>query len=325
MTRPRLDPASAKIRRLVASVLEPGGTYVVAVSGGADSMSLAAACAFLATKGHSFYTVTVDHGLQEDSAHISRRTREVCAALGLDGEVVAVQVSQTSAGVEADARTARYRALDQVARTRGAAGILLAHTQTDQAESVLLGLLRGSGARSLAGMRVRTGVYIRPLLGVTRAETEAATTAQNIPVWHDPMNRDPAFMRVKVRTQLMPALANVLGPGVEANLARTAHLLAMDSDELESQTHSDRYVRGDVLDHSAADLPPALRTRVIRDWLWQFSPTNESGYLHIMEIDQLLTGQRAGAVSCPPAARVTRTAHGDVQFVRLDGASPIYR
>lgn len=323
--RPRLDPASAKIRKAVEDALEPGHTYLIAVSGGADSMSLAAACAFLARKDYQFVAVTVDHGLQEGSAEVAARTQRALTDLGLTATVQTAEVTETSDGLEADARTARYAALDKAAKENGTSGILLAHTQNDQAETVLLGLLRGSGARSLAGMRPRTGRYIRPLLGITRAETESATTAQNIPVWNDPMNFDSSFTRVKVRTQLMPALAEVAGPGVYANLARTAHLLAMDSDELEAQTDAQAHIRGDTLLRTAAELPAALRTRVIRDWLWQFSPTNEAGFHHVTAIDDLLTGARAGAVSCPPAAEVVRTRSGDVQFRRRDGQAPIYR
>lgn len=323
--RPRLDPASAKIRRAVETVLTPGNTYIVAVSGGADSMSLAAACAFLQRRGYQFVAVTVDHGLQEASAEVAAATQGALTDLGLAAVVEKVHITPTADGLEADARAARYAALERAADAHQATGILLGHTQNDQAETVLLGLMRGSGARSLAGMRAQTGKYLRPLLGITRTETESATSAQHIPVWNDPMNDDPSFTRVKVRAQLMPALVDVAGPGVYANLARTAHLLAMDSDELEAQTDSATYVRGDKLLHSAAELPAAIRTRVIRDWLWQFSPTNEAGFHHVTEIDELLTGSKTGAVSCPPAAEVVRTENGDVQFRRRDGRPPIYR
>lgn len=325
MNRPRLDPASAKIRRHVTAALTPERTYIVAVSGGADSMSMAAACAFLLTRGYRFHAVTVDHGLQSHSAEVAAATAATLISLGLPATVRRVQVEKTAAGVEADARTARYAALDAAMAEHCAHGILLAHTRNDQAETVLLGLMRGSGARSLSGMRVHNGPYVRPLLGITREETEAATRAQGIDVWDDPMNVDPSFTRVRVRKELIPAFERVLGGGVVANLARTAEMLAMDSDALESMTHAGDYIRGRVLLGHAKDLVPAIRTRVVRDWLWQFAPADEAGYYHVKAVDELLTGKRTGAVSCPPGSEVVRLGTGDLQMVRLDGLNPIYR
>ncbi len=141
-------------------------------------------------------------------------------------------------GPEAAARSARYAALAAAARRAGAAPggvwIMLGHTLDDQAETVLLGLARGSGARSLAGMSPQAGRYLRPLLRIRRAQTAAACTALGLPPWDDPHNCDPAFTRVRVRRELMPALATALGPGVAEALARTADLLRADADALDA-------------------------------------------------------------------------------------------
>ena len=213
--RPHLDPDSTVIRRAVADCLpdEPG-RFIVAVSGGPDSVALAAACAHLdATTEHSFTAVIVDHGLQPGSAHIAVRTAGMVMGLGLPAIVRTVKVERTASGLEADARSARYGALEEARIAVGAQAVLTGHTRDDQAETVLLGLLRGSGSRALAAMRPRTGTVWRPLLGIERRQTVASAYAQRIPVWHDPMNRDPDYTRVNVRQRVLPALTDHLGGG----------------------------------------------------------------------------------------------------------------
>ena len=179
--------------------------------------------------------VVVDHGLQDGSADVAARGgRRPCAALGLDPvEVVTVTVPPaTGEGLEAAARTARYAALEEAAARLGAAVVLLGHTRDDQAEQVLLGLVRGSGARSLAGMPAARDHLRRPLLGTTREQTRAACEAEGLAWWDDPMNEDPAFTRVRARRALAD-LERDLGPGVAAALARTADLLREDADHLD--------------------------------------------------------------------------------------------
>jgi len=153
-------------------------------------------------------------------------------------------------GPEAAARDARYAALDAAAARHGAAAVLLGHTRDDQAEGVLLGLARGSGARSLAGMPAVRGVLRRPLLGLSRAETVAACAALGLDPWHDPTN-DPAAgdagapARSRVRARVLPVLERELGPGVAAALARSADLLREDADALDA-------LAADLLDRAAA-------------------------------------------------------------------------
>lgn len=356
---PRLDRASADIRNAVRALLsvapagsldhpgaevpaaaaqhvpesapQPAAEYVLAVSGGADSMALAAACAHLGTRpgpaapAPRFHAVVVDHGLQDGSAATAAAVVEHLHALGLSAEAVRVAVDPAHGGVEAAARSARYAALESIRATRGSAAILTGHTRDDQAETVLLGLLRGSGARSLAGMRPRAGQLWRPLLDITRAQTRASCTAAGIPVWDDPMNTDPRFARVRARTRVLPVLEAELGPGAARALARTAALLAADSDALEAQAAAARpaHTSGPEVHATAAELPQAVRTRVLRDWLRDHAGTaQEVGAHHVEAVDELLTGRRRGAVSVPGSAEVRRTAGGGLIFTRLGPPAP---
>ena len=244
-------PADAAARRAVRAALRdlaPGSLVLVACSGGADSLALAAATAFVASRdGVRAGAVVVDHGLQEGSGDVAARAGEQCRALGLDPvEVRSVRVVERG-GLEAAARHARYALLDDVAHRTGAAAVLLGHTLDDQAETVLLGLARGSGARSLAGMAARRGIYRRPLLSLRRSDTEAVCAANGLTWWTDPTNGGPAPLdaatpdraggdlplRSQVRTRVLPVLEDVLGPGVALTLARTADQLREDADLLD--------------------------------------------------------------------------------------------
>jgi tRNA(Ile)-lysidine synthase len=270
--RPRLTPPIADIRRAVRGALTGGPVVLVALSGGPDSLALAAATAFEAPRaGLSAGAVIVDHGLQHDSAAVAERVAGQARALGLDPvRVVRVEVG-ADGGPEAAARTARYEALDAVADELGASAILLGHTLDDQAETVLLGLARGSGAVSLQGMALVTGLYRRPLLGIRRETTEQACADAGLEPWRDPHNDDPAYARVRVRGTVLPMLEAELGPGVAEALARTAEQLREDAEALDTFAHE---VAEDVteLDEAGVSLgvaalaanPPALRQRLIR-------------------------------------------------------------
>jgi len=262
--RPRLTPAIADTRRAVRDALaalragagSAGGSprlVLVALSGGPDSLALAAATAFEAPRaGLRAGAVVVDHGLQDGSAEVAARAAAQAEELGLAPVLVrrvAVAARPSSPapperastgpaptdypGPESAARAARYAALDAAAEETGAAAILLGHTLDDQAETVLLGLARGSGAASLQGMPPASGRCLRPFLGLRRATTEAACAEQGLEPWRDPQNADPAFARARVRTRLMPALEAELGPGVAEALARTAEQLREDAEALD--------------------------------------------------------------------------------------------
>jgi len=232
-------PAVAAARLAVSAAtsdLPAGALVLVACSGGTDSLALAAAAAFVARRGaRRAGAVVVDHGLQEGSADVAARAAEACRGLGLDPVVVVRVVVGASGGPEAAARDARYAALEKAAADAGAAAVLLGHTLDDQAETVLLGLARGSGARSLAGMPTSRGAFRRPILGLRRSDTAAACEAQGLVPWHDPTNAggpdDP--LRSRVRAEVMPVLDRVLGPGVPQALARTADQLAEDAAALD--------------------------------------------------------------------------------------------
>ncbi|GAB6901097.1 tRNA lysidine(34) synthetase TilS [Kineosporia succinea] len=216
------------------SDLTPAGRVLVACSGGPDSLTLAAVTVTTA-RAHGFAAgaVVVDHGWSPAASAAGSAAAHECRSLGLDPvELVRVHASGPG-GPEAAARDARYRALDEAAARRGAAAVLLGHTLDDQAETVLLGLGRGSGARSLAGMPARRGVFRRPFLGVRREVVARAGQALGLHPWHDPANDDPVYTRVRVR-QLAPALEQALGPGVAQALARSAAMLREDADALDA-------------------------------------------------------------------------------------------
>ncbi|MEU8341903.1 tRNA lysidine(34) synthetase TilS [Actinomadura meyerae] len=303
------DPAVAAVRLAVRRVLAdlPADTMVLAAcSGGADSLALAGALAFEAPRaGRHAGGITIDHGLQDGSDERADAVVRTMAALGLDpAGSVAVTVDGPG-GPENAARDARYKALDEAARRLRSAVVLLGHTQDDQAETVLLGLARGSGARSLSGMpaefRRQDVLYLRPLLGLDRATTRRACEAMGLEPWDDPHNIDPAYARVRVRHEALPALEKALGPGVAEALARTARMLRDDADalddlatrafgELEAPEDGHRVaLRLEGLD----DLPRAVRTRVLRMAAVKAgSPPGTLAAVHVEAVDRLVTAWR---------------------------------
>lgn len=250
-----------------------GTAVIVALSGGADSLALAAAVAFEAPKlDIRALAVTIDHGLQEGSATVAAHAATQARALGLDAIVVPVTVDENHPdGPEAAARAARYDALERTADEAGAGPILLAHTLDDQAETVLLGLARGSGAASLQGMAPVAGRRLRPLLDIRRETVRAACIAQDLEPWNDPHNSDEKYTRVRVRTTVLPVLEAELGPGIAQALARTAEQLREDNDAFAEMIEE---TIEDIVEHAEAGIavsvpalvanPAALRNRIIR-------------------------------------------------------------
>ncbi|MBE1532921.1 tRNA(Ile)-lysidine synthase [Actinomadura algeriensis] len=305
---------------------------LAACSGGADSLALAGALAFVAPRlGIAAGAVTIDHGLQEGSGARADAVVRTLADLGLDPVgSVAVTVG-TQGGMENAARDARYAALDDAALRLGASAVLLGHTLNDQAETVLLGLARGSGARSLSGMPpefTRRAVapsgrrdvsdvrYLRPLLELDRTTTRRACLAMGLEPWDDPHNDDPAYTRVRVRSDALPALEKALGPGVTEALARTARMLREDADvldDLATRAYADLdapeqgYAVAVRLD-GLAELPRAVRTRVLRTAAVKAgSPPGTLAAVHVDAVDRLVTawhGQRH--VDLPGGLRACR-------------------
>ncbi|HEX5335217.1 MAG TPA: tRNA lysidine(34) synthetase TilS [Propionicimonas sp.] len=266
MARRVLGPATLEVVQAVEAVAD--GPMLVACSGGPDSLALAAAAVIVGTRaGLGVRAAVVDHGLQSGSADIAAEVVARLAGLGLDAVVLRVAVDAAGAGVEAGAREARYAALAAAAAPGEV--VLLGHTLDDQAETVLLGLARGSGTRSLAGMPARRDVFVRPLLGVRAATTAAACAELGLTAWTDPHNAEDRFTRARVRHRVLPVLEAELGPGVALALARSAELARADADLLDDLAAHEMAAHGaaELACDWLADLPPALLTRVLRDWL----------------------------------------------------------
>ena len=335
---------------------------LVACSGGTDSLALAAATAFVAPRlGLRVAAVVVDHGLQDGSARVastaSEQLREIFSArTGPTAvvEVVTVAVKKTGTGPEADARAARYAALTSTADRRGAEVVLLGHTLDDQAEQVLLGLARGSGARSLSGMAMlrelpldrgqersfgarsgpepqpvlarslarRAVLAVRPFLQLTRDQTAQVCADLGLRPWRDPHNEDDRFARVRARAAVR-MLEDSLGPGVRASLARTADLLRDDADLLEELTAQAHLELGETPweVRRLLELPRAVRTRLWRGAaLTAGSPGTDLNAGHLLAVDRLLThwhGQ--GPIHLPGGVRGRR--HQGRLWLESDAAS----
>jgi tRNA(Ile)-lysidine synthase len=343
--------AVAQVRsavRACLSDLAAGDLVLVACSGGADSLALAAAAAFAAPRlGLRAGGVTVDHGLQPGSAERARETTALLSTLGLDPvhNTTVTVPSGTAKGPEAAARQARYAALDAAAGEYGAVAILLGHTLDDQAETVLLGLARGSGARSLAGMPARRGPYRRPLLAVRRATTAAACAELGLQTWQDPHNQDFRFARARVRHQALPALEAALGPGVAEALARTAAQLRADAECLDDLAFAESgqlrsngsapSVPSAQEDQAGLDtqwlgaLPVAIRTRVLRDAaIMAGCPHGALTAGHVDRVDALVTAWRGQRWVDLPGGVQARRRDGKVWFTAVsvkDGGRPVGR
>lgn len=322
-----LHPALAGVRRGVRrglAGLDPGATVMVACSGGADSLALLSAAVFEGHKaGLKVVGVTVDHGLQEGSVEHAAAVSDQMRALGVDESAVAtVTVDAPGMGPEAAARDARYGVLGELAERFGATVVLLGHTQDDQAETVLLGLTRGSGARSLAGMRAGFDRFRRPLLQVTRTDTETACTVEGIEWWVDPHNSDPRFTRSRIRTTVMPMLEEELGPGVAAALARTADLLREDAEALDNEAgrrlHELRATDGFSV-RALGALDAAIRHRVIRlACIEAGAIASELTRAHVLGVAAMALGPDGGKQIQLPGHVTAYRVGADLRFRRTE-------
>lgn len=289
--------ATAAVRVAVRRALGGrDGPVAAAVSGGADSLALAAALAF---ERPGSLALVVDHGLQDGSREVAATAAAQCAGLGLEAHVLPAPATPPTGGPEAVARAARYDALDAAVAAHGLVSVLLGHTRDDQAESVLLGLARGAGARSLAGMADRPP-FLRPLLGIDRATVRRACVEAGLTPWEDPHNADPSYARVRVRERVLPVLEAELGPGVAAALARTAAQLREDADALDALTP----LTADVAELAA--LPAALRARALKRWAEQQCAGAVTAQ-HVDALRALVEDWRGqGPVALPGGTRVGR-------------------
>ncbi|WP_110590547.1 tRNA lysidine(34) synthetase TilS [Microbacterium suaedae] len=318
-----LDPVIAAVRRAVRESLAPfessGATVLVALSGGPDSLALAAAAAFEGPRlGLEVRTVTVDHGLQSGSDEVAARAAQQASELGASDARIARVTVDGEGGPEAAARDARHAALRSAAADAGAVAILLGHTLDDQAETVLLGLARGAGAASLQGMSPRLlddrGLaWIRPLLGIRRAETRAFCVASGIDAWADPHNADERFARVRVRERVLPTLETEIGPGIADALARTAEQLREDNDAFAAMIDE---IIEDIVEHAEAGIavsvaalqsnPAALRHRVIRHVV-QSEFGSSLTRVQTLEVARLATEWHGQGPIDLPSCRASRT------------------
>lgn len=266
-----LTEVRAAVRRFLGEHV-PGGEVAVACSGGADSLALAAAAVHTgARRGIAVRGLVVDHALQDGSAAVAASTAATLAGLGCASTMVLPVAVTGPGGPEAAARRARYAALRAAAPP--GVPVLLGHTRDDQAETVLLGLGRGSGPRSIAGMRPFDPPWGRPLLEVPRASTVAACAALRLDPWQDPHNADPRFQRTRLRMEALPLLEDVLAGGVADALARTAAQLREDLDLLDElagellATAGDPAAPAELDTGRLAAAPAVLRRRALRRWL----------------------------------------------------------
>ncbi len=318
--RPRLTPVMADVRRAIRDSwdllnLTKGSTVSVACSGGADSLALASAALFEGNRAEiNVIACIVNHNLQEGSMEVALRTKGILMEMGFSVvEIMEVHIQQSSLGMEAAARNARYEALTEFAEKHNAVLTMLGHTQDDQAETVLLGLARGSGAKSIAGMPTLSpdGKYLRPLLGITRKETVSYCEDLSLEYWSDPQNLDTKFTRVKARLNVLPVLEGELGPGITQALARTAEILQDDIAYLEVQAEkafsevTKTTNNSVVIDTEGLEkLPKALSSRVIHKSLSLMGA--EPAKVQIDSVMELVTNWHGQKPLTLPSVRVER-------------------
>jgi tRNA(Ile)-lysidine synthase len=319
-----LQAVRTAVRRLLDRVNLDCGAIAVASSGGADSLALAAAtvhCAqFERFGGLAVHALVVDHGLQPDSGSVAGRTAGILSGLGCASVQVLVVSIDGTRNIEAGARAARYAALRD-ARPHPDSLVLLGHTLDDQAETVLLGLGRGSGPRSIAGMRELDPPWARPLLGIRRRTTRAACAGTGLPIWDDPHNLDPRFRRVRLRTEVMPMIEDVLAGGVAEALARTAAQLREDCDALDALAAAllaEACDEDGLSTQTLGTAPAAVRRRALRSWLLA-SGVTELSDAQLRAVDALVDRWHGQGGVALPGHLVARRARGRLLLVRPRG------
>ncbi len=314
--RKRLSPAQGLIRHAVRQVLvantRAGQKLLIAVSGGADSLALAAATEFEAKKLNlKIAAAVIDHSLQPNSEKVASQAAKQLAGLGIEEvHIKKVRVGKKG-GPEAAAREARYTALETLRLKTKSSFIVLGHTASDQAETVLLGLVRGSGAKSLSGMATKTDFLLRPLLSIERKTTEEFCTDSGIKFWLDPQNNDQKYLRVLVRTTILPFLEKQLGGSVARSLIRTSDQLREDAQFLELEANK-KYLKlakvsGSSVSFDArqlAKLPQAILNRVIKIALDSFG--KESSRTHVLAVADLVLSWHGQKPLTLPGVRVGR-------------------
>jgi tRNA(Ile)-lysidine synthase len=319
-----LERLTATARRY--RMFERGSPVVVAVSGGPDSLCLLHALVrlrrLLAIDPICFH---FDHALRKGSSahgeYVGRQARRLGVPFVLRR---ATSVPAKGDSVEAWARTVRYEALTEVLEERGGGVAAVGHTADDQAETVLLALLRGGGLEAISGMKPVSGPLVRPLLETTREETEAFCRSLGLQPRRDPMNQQAAFMRVGVRSRVIPRLERALGRNVRSTLARSANLLRRDADfldQLASETRPDVVAPSgpdEILlrRHRLTGLAPAIAGRIVRRAMLDMGALPEAG--HVDAVIGLADARRGQSIALPGGLLARR----EREYVRLSRPSP---
>jgi len=302
---------------------DAGDLVLVGCSGGADSLALAWTTLVVGKRLElKTGAVIVDHQLIPESNSVALNAKKQCEELGIQEVIIKkVNVEQNHEGLEAAARIARYEAFENVLHETNAQAILLAHTQDDQAETVLMRLTRGSGAKSLSGMAQVSGKYLRPFLHLRKKIVHDSLDLIGLKAWQDPANTDHQFLRVKVRHELMPKIVEVLGESAISSLDKTSQLLRVDNQALEELAQqffdSQKDVKTNGLEISELEkLPEAIRTRVLR--IFAIASGVHPGpfsFEHIEAIDALVKNWHGqGNVDLPGFIQATRV-DGSLRFV----------
>jgi len=303
--------------------LDPGDLVLVGCSGGADSLALVWTTSVVGKRLElKTGAVIVDHQLIPESNDVAHNAKKQCEELGVEKVIIKkVEVNQTNEGLEAAARIARYEAFENVLHETNAKVILLAHTQDDQAETVLMRLTRGSGAKSLSGMSAISGKYLRPFLHLRKKIVHDSLDLIGMKAWQDPANFDNQYLRVKVRQELMPKLIEVLGEGAISSLDKTSQLLRLDNQALDELAQQFVDAQDDVKKNGLRvkeleNLPEAIRTRVLK--ICAVASGVHPGpfsFEHIEAIDALVKNWHGqGNVDLPGFIQATRV-DGSLRFI----------
>ena len=300
--------ACKKVRPLLATVAV-GDTVLVGVSGGADSLALAIVLFREAQEREiKVIPVVLNHNLQGGSRAIAEAAAERLRAMGYNEVIIRDLTVVVTDGMESSARRARYEEFERLLAEKSASALFLAHTHNDQAESVLLGLVRGSGGKSLSGMAPINGRYLRPFLSITREETEEICRENSVEFWIDPHNNQLEFARVKIRNELLPHFEELLGPGIADALVRSATLLRQDGEALDQLAAEATAANPELDCANLAKLPVAIRSRLLRGAIYAAgAPSGSISADHVAPVEALVTDWHGqGQISLPGGVKVER-------------------